>query len=201
MKKIFFNPDSSTSSGRRTLFLHGFPAVRSQQNRFYAELVSQRLNRETTVLLYDGLGFSDGVFSFSKTLAAVEETFLEFVKQADAAKEKIDLVGHSWGGFMSLNLASKYASSISRLVLMSPLLKFGEATRSRDAFEQTAKANPQLVLGDHATLGNDFVEVGAKIPIEKLIHSIPASLDITLLQAKDDSITPPDVVESLLSSF
>jgi len=179
-----------------TISLHGFPAVRSQQNRFYADLVAKDLSRDCTVLLYDGLGFSPGVFSFKETLKEVDAYFSKFELAKD---EKVDLLGHSWGGFLSLYLTSRYPERIGRLVLMSPLLEFGQAAQSRVELEKTAASNPQLKLADK--LAEDFEWVGRTHPTAPMIQAIPESVKVTFLQAQSDQITPAQIAQAMLKNF
>jgi pimeloyl-ACP methyl ester carboxylesterase len=197
MKSVIFNAPR-IPAGKRTLFLHGFPAVRSKQNRYYAEMTAQTLNRECTVLLYDGLGFAPGVFSFDATLANVENFFESYLTQTSDA---VDIVGHSWGGFMALKLAGQFGARIKNLVLMSPLLYFAEVSRSQASFNETAAANPHLSLGDLVGLATDFAKVGQQNPANELIQTISPKINITYLQAKVDALTPPEYAHSAQAFF
>ena len=185
-------------SGTYTLFLHGFPSIRSRQNRDIAEVTARETGGRADVLLYDGLGFSPGVFSFERCLSDVRQ----FVKSlVGSGLEKIDLVGHSWGGFLSLVLAKEHPSLIRRLVLMSPLLSFATAEQARPSFEETFANNPSIRLGNIGKLALEFQKIGEMYPMRKLLPLFPDSIDALFLQAKDDLVTPASVAQSNLALF
>lgn len=183
--------------GRLTVFLHGFPGIRSRQNRDIAEQTAQTTGRRCIVPLYSGLGFSNGEFSFESCRSQVHEYVAELIKQ----NGQIDLVGHSWGGYLSLGLAAKHGSRIGRLVLMSPLLNFFDAKVAMDSFSETAKNNPQLNLGNVQERANEFVDVGTKTPASSLAAKIDPKTRVTILQAEGDPVTPAEHSKTLLEHF
>lgn len=182
-----------------TVFLHGFPAVRSKQNREIAEIVARETGRPVELLLYSGLGFAAGVFSFRKTLHEVGEYFDGLF--ASGRAEKVDLVGHSWGGFLALVLASRNPARVRRVVLMSPLLKFAGESDAARGFDGVARDNPVLRLGNTSELAADFAEVGKSHPTEELIRRLPASVEVLFLQAKEDELTPLAYAEAARAFF
>lgn len=167
------------------LFLHGFPGVRSKQNRDIAEKVAEILGRRAIVLLYEGLGQAPGEFSFERCLRDVENEFTSI-----AGAGAIDLVGHSWGGFQAIRLSGVHPSKVRRLVLMSPLLRFFEQGVCESSFADTARENPTLNLGDVRERAREFVAIGTAHPYRELVAKIPPHVPTTILQAADDPITP-----------
>ncbi|MES2963399.1 MAG: alpha/beta fold hydrolase [Bdellovibrionota bacterium] len=182
MKRLEFGPNGTPP----VLFLHGFPGVRSKQNREIAEKVAGLLGRRAIVLLYEGLGQAAGEFSFERCLVDVEAEF----KAITSKSAPIDLVGHSWGGFQAIRLAGLYGSDVRRLVLMSPLLKFFDQAVCERSFADTARDNPSLKLGDVVERAREFVEIGTSHPRGDLLAKIPIHVETTILQAADDQITP-----------
>jgi esterase/lipase len=181
-----------------TLFLHGFPSIRSRQNRDIAEATARETGGRADVLLYDGLGFSPGVFSFERCLSDVRA----FVKNmVESGVEKFDLVGHSWGGFLSLVLASEFRKHVRRMVLMSPLLSFTTAEHARPWFEETFEDNPHIRLGNIGQLATEFERLGKKYPLQNLLSKFPETVDALFLQAENDDVTPSSIAKSSLAFF
>lgn len=180
-----------------TVFLHGFPGVRSKQNRDIAESVAKTTGRLCYVPLYPGLGFSEGEFSFR----ACQKIVAEFVAEMLKRHGQIDLVGHSWGGYQSLALAAAHGQKIGHVVLMSPLLHFFDARVAGDSFAETASNNPQLQLGNTEELAKEFVGVGTSTLATDLAKQIDPLTKVTILQAKTDDVTPASHAEALLSRF
>lgn len=183
MKRLEFGPEGTVP----ILFLHGFPGIRSRQNRDIAEKVSSLTNRRAIVLLYEGLGQAAGEFSFQRCLEDVEK---EFVAIAKAAKGPIDLVGHSWGGFQAIRLAGLHGDRVRRLVLMSPLLRFFPLEICEKSFADTARDFPETNLGRIEDRAKEFVAIGGAHPFTDQLAKIPSHVETTLLQASDDQITP-----------
>lgn len=190
----------SPHQSRRTVFLHGYPGVRSRQNRDLAEGVAKDVGRESHVLLYAGLTQAPGEFSFQTCLEDVHAYVADLVRRFG----QIDLVGHSWGGFLALTLVEKFESSIGKLALLSPLLQFPELaiqTGIQAHFKKMAIENPSLVLGDLSERANEFTHLGKAKPIDELIRSLPAQLRILFLQARVDPITPTEIAEKKRALF
>ena len=183
-----FVPVNEASAHPQILFLHGFPGVRSRQNRDIAEKVSSLLMRATVVALYNGLGQSPGEFSFQVCLQEVEALFL---KLSNAGP--IDLVGHSWGGFQAIRLAALYPARVRKLVLLSPLLKFFPLDVCVRSFAETARDNPSLNLGNTEARAQEFCTIGRDVSVMTLIPQIPTRISVLVLQASDDLVTPGSV--------
>ncbi|MEK7358149.1 MAG: alpha/beta hydrolase [Bdellovibrionota bacterium] len=186
MTRLEFGPSNTTP----ILFLHGFPGVRSRQNRDIAERVSSFTGRRSIVFLYDGLGQAPGEFSFDRCMADVEKAFVEISSQSRAP---IDLVGHSWGGFMAIRLTGHHGEKVRRLVLMSPLLRFFDQATCEKSFAETARDNSALNLGDLTVRAREFVAIGAANPYREILSKIPVHVETTILQAADDQVTPGSV--------
>lgn len=201
MEILAFGPqaEKQDNTGPLTVFMHGFPAIRSRQNRDLAEKVAELRGAPVQLLLYSGLGHAPGVFSFERTLEDVRGFFTELAKEQ--AGRKIDLVGHSWGGFLSLQMIKEFPHLVRRLVLMSPLLGFGEAEAVRSSFENTRDQNPKLSLEPSAKLAEEFSRIGERYPTQESVAAVPESIDVLFLQAKNDDITPTPVALKRIPLF
>src|SRR6478672_9105527 len=117
-KYLQFIDYGDSSAPLKVVSLHGFPSVRSKQNRELAQGIADALNCRVRVILYPGLS-SDGLFSFSKTIDALLAEFPSLIEP----ENKINLLGHSFGGFAAILLAATYPKLIKKMVLLSPLLR------------------------------------------------------------------------------
>ena len=180
-------PKSLMAEQALTISLHGFPGVKSKQNRDIAEILVEKTGRPVDVLLYRGLGLDEGEFSFEECLGHVRA---HCAKRLAEGWEKLDLVGHSWGGFLSLVVASELGTQIDHLVLMSPLLKFAAVGQAAPFFEEKARENPTLGIQNHRRLAREFDTLSMRFSTDELIAKIPASVKVLFLQARGDETTP-----------
>lgn len=181
---------TGSANGRLIVFLHGFPSVRSKQNREIAAAVSKETGRPTELLLYSGLGHASGKFTFSGCLAEVSGYFENLF---NGPVKHVDLVGHSWGGYLALTMASRYPDRVRKLVLMSPLLWFASEERVVGGFAESREENPQIDFGDLDSLARDFCRIGRAHPSETLIAGVSPATEVLFLQARIDPITPADI--------
>lgn len=185
--------------GPLTLVLHGFPGIRSKQNREIAETIASRTAAPVRLVLYAGLGHAPGVFSFQTCVEQVRSYFADLIQES--ATRPVNLVGHSWGGFLSLVLAREFPEHVRRVALMSPLLQFFDETTMAGALQEYQKQYSFLRLEEPSSLAREFVQVGKALAPENLIRALSDSIEILFLQASDDPITPPSVAESHLPFF
>jgi pimeloyl-ACP methyl ester carboxylesterase len=183
--------------GRATLFLHGFPGVRSKQNRDLAERVAARTSRKCFLPLYAGLGHSEGEFSFLKCRTEVRALAHELVTTYGS----IDLVGHSWGGYLALGLASDHQDAIGSLVLMSPLIYFFTLDLVKQAFRLTQANNPELVLGPTDDLAKEFDMLGTSDRADDFARAISSDTKVSIFQAATDDTTPASYAQNLVNLF
>lgn len=180
------------------VFLHGFPSIRSKQNREIAAAVNAELGWPTDLLLYSGLGCAPGEFTFSGCVDEVGDYFAKLLRERD---RKIDLIGHSWGGFVSLLMASRYPERVRRLVLMSPLLWFASEAEVYGGFTELTKEHADLNLGNTSDLVRDFCLIGEKYPTASLIKGLSPATEVLFLQAKVDPLTPAEIAIKMKDLF
>ncbi len=195
-------PSASSASDANdsvvTLFLHGFPAIRSKQNRAIAEVVARLTNQPADVLLYAGLGQAPGVFSFSRTVSDVDA----YVRSLLGGKPsvRLNLVGHSFGGFLALRLAGLFPKQIRKMVLMSPLVKVRTGDPVR-AWLASYASNPELCLGNLDELYEGYSRLATEISTEKLAALVDGSVETLILQADKDNLTPPSDSKEIAKFF
>jgi pimeloyl-ACP methyl ester carboxylesterase len=107
---------------KTVLMLHGFPAESFTDSRFEKNLdIAQALNNdgyEVFLIHYEGLGANkDGIFSFT---SSIKES-ITILEEISSIRNKVCLIGHSWGGFIALVLNHLFKEKIDKTILMSPL--------------------------------------------------------------------------------
>lgn len=194
-RTVVLRVGSAYRSDLAILFLHGFPGKIGNRNLDLAEAVFAATGANVFLPHYRGLGFSDGLFSFTQS---VTDT-LNIAEDLLIGKKfkKIFLVGHSWGGFVALNLLAKQPLLFSHTVLLSPLFAIPERSRLE-------KLAPTL-LNDHreilssksdAALVAEFEEVRAKFkPLDNLSGKTRETC--TILQALHDLEIPASINQKL----
>ncbi len=175
------------------LFLHGYPADEGSKNLDIAESLGG-LPFDVYLIHYRGLGESYGKFSFLQSLEDVRN----IIQKLDSfGYNTIHIVGHSWGGYLTL-MNEDLWSSDSKIVLMSPFLSLpdGEALSAlaHSVFTETKRhlkySHVSDMIRDLEQLRSaggtfsDFVRVGCR-----------RSKQITILQAKNDIETPAHIAE------
>lgn len=191
------------SSTLKVISLHGFPSVRSKQNREIAQGIADELQCRVRVVLYPGLSCS-GLFSFKKTIEAMVTQFPELTADEGKVSQKIDLLGHSFGGFAALLLAAEYPQLVRRMVLLSPLLKFSPSASDVSAFFRnilSTNSNASLNTLTPDELGQEFHDLSKIYQTEKSIERLDPKLKVKLMQARGDTVTPTAIAEEFRRHF
>lgn len=196
-----FDPPAALNNGALSsiVFLHGFPGHRSRQNRDLAKGMAEGMGENVDVLLYAGLGCAPGLFSFTRCFAEVESYLLNLEKALEG--QKVILVGHSWGGFLALAMARRFADRVDQVLLLSPLLRFLPEADAVKWFESYRAENPDLDFGDSALLARDWREFYSRQDIPEIIRSLHLSTQVSIIQARQDEVTPAHLAESMLAVF
>lgn len=114
--------------GRPLLFVHGLGCAGSCDYPAVARAPALRDRRAILVDLL-GSGFSDRPTDFTYTVRAHAEVLVEVLEQL--AIDAFDLFGHSMGGAIALELATRVGPRVAHLVLSEPNLDPGGGTFSR----------------------------------------------------------------------
>lgn len=182
----------------RVLFFPGFPGIRSRQNREIAQGVADLAGLRCDVALYDGLGHAPGQFSFESCLADVLNSMKEL---RQSGLQDVFLVGHSWGGYLSLAISSENHGWVRGLVLMSPLLHMLPSDVTVPYFEDHQRTNPEISTVPARELGREFERLQDTRPSGSFIRKLARDLPVLFLQSKDDTITPAKYALEAKSDF
>ena len=113
--KIYYQ---SYGSGTPVIVVHGGPGL----DHTYLLPQLADLSDEHKLIFYDQRGSG-------KSEAVVDSTTItldNFVEDLEALRrelkiEKVNLLGHSWGGFLAMNYALKYPDNIDKIILISTI--------------------------------------------------------------------------------
>ena len=184
----------------RSIFLHGLPGVRSKQNLEIAEAAARRTGATTQVLMYSGLGHAQGEFNFLQCVRDVEYVYTQVVE--DPKVTEIQLVGHSWGGYLAIRLAKMDSTKLRKIILMSPLVAFpSDPNAVAAAIGNYAKEYPHLTLGNPQVRASEMMSIRSESSIHEWIGKIPETVEVLFLQATGDQITPLKAAEEALRHF
>lgn len=197
MKTLTY-PNDQACGSHEVVSLHGLPGVRSRQNRLIAERIAALTQKPTHVLFYRGLGEAPGVFSCAGSVLDVR---LFFEERFASGVTTVDLIGHSFGGFLSLLVGHLYPNRVRRIVLLSPLVQFFEPDLSARFFQDLKSNYPHFGWDEGVNLAQEFHRLGEQYPPIRLIQSLSRNLEVLYLQAKDDDITPVFAAEEARRFF
>jgi pimeloyl-ACP methyl ester carboxylesterase len=123
--------DGRSIRAEAVIILHGFPSY-SSKNDDIAATIAEKSGLTVYTPHFRGLGLSPGLFSFSNSM--VDAT--EFCNQLETTRQvKIHLIGHSYGGAVSL-LISNRIPSLASVTLVNPLLRIPNQTEVKSIVQQ-----------------------------------------------------------------
>lgn len=165
------------------LVIHGFPSW-SSKNYDIAEHLCL-MGYEIFIPHHKGLGLSKGNFSFKKSISDVKKLIL-LIKQEKPGL-RISLLGHSWGGFISLYL-NQYVEEY--LILLAPLLDVPNSTKMNYFLNYFFENHPLETSGyNKKTLKKEFLVLKNNFHLEKFIQHIK-NRKFLLLHGHEDDIIP-----------
>lgn len=159
---LVYRPVKEDKSKGVVVLLHGFPGWVTK-NYDLAELLTLE-GYICYVPHYPGLGLSvdEGPFDFLDCISSIE-SFYDFVslKHKDC---DINLIGHSWGGYLALRLAERCTG---KMIILAPLAVFPR----NKVLENTIKgllseAREDCSQYDYATLLKSFQRLASDIDYE-----------------------------------
>lgn len=169
--------------------LHGFPGWVSK-NYDVAEVLVQE-GYKVYLPHHRGLGQSKGNFRFQQNIIATKQLLSEI--QQSNPEHSLSLLGHSWGGYLTLRLRSFITD---RMILLAPLAKFPTDERRYMLVKSLYNKN-QSDLGEYTieSLEQEFEKLAADLDINSLKErsTTPRSL---LIYGTNDDVIPPDLIES-----
>lgn len=135
--------------GKKLVFLHGAGGVRTWGPAF--RMWSERY--ELIVPDHPGFGLSDNP-SRIRTVGDVAMFYLDFFDQLAAEGEKFHLIGHSLGGWIAAELATRNCSRVQSLSLIAPAGLASPDAESGDVFIW----NDEELLA-HSFHNEEFIEL------------------------------------------
>jgi proline iminopeptidase len=117
-----------SGNGKPLILLAGGPGL----NAIYLDSIVVHLSSKYRCIVLDQRGTGKSTIA---TLDAQAVTIKNYVSDLEALRkhlkqEKLTLVGHSWGGMLSLHYVATYPNRVERLVLLNP----GGPTRKFQAY-------------------------------------------------------------------
>ena len=146
------------------LFLHGGPGSAAMR---YGDSFTSALQKKFVVVQWDqraaGKTARHNASPQPLTVALFESDVLEMVNylQKRFAKEKIYIMGHSWGGFLGLSLATKHPEVIAAYIAISPMVFQNESER------ETLEILKTKAITDHNQTAIDEL-ARVSIPFKKI---------------------------------
>jgi esterase/lipase len=183
------------TSNEAIFIFHGFPSQKNR-NKDIAFALSKATKHTVIVHHYEGLGESLGSYTFWKSLKNAEKFVGHHLKQGKY--KKIHFVGHSWGGFISLNLLRKYPSVTKSLFLLSPFNQIPENKSLDQLVEALFKEYPHCFYQTNkAKVKKDFQQVEKKYDLKEFLKKFIPAQRIQILQAKKDLAVPESTTKQL----
>jgi pimeloyl-ACP methyl ester carboxylesterase len=190
----------SSDSKKCFVFFHGFPGE-GVRNEDLAEAISKHTDATCFVIHFGGLGNGRGEFGFRRS---VEQSIacVDSIVASDKF-ESFSLYGHSWGGLVAINVASKIESKIDKLILASPYCVLPPKAMVRKILAGYVAESPALAHVFSIEEGVDDLDfIDQHFNPKKALLQIELKPGSTLfLQAKDDDEVPTAVSRAFLPNF
>jgi alpha-beta hydrolase superfamily lysophospholipase len=162
--------------------IHGFPSW-SSKNYDIAEHLCL-MGYEVFVPHHKGLGLSKGDFSFKRSITDVKKLISLIKKEKPTLK--ISLLGHSWGGFVSLHL-HQYVEE--HLILLAPLLEVPGSSQLKQFINYFFSNHPvETKKYNRLSLKKEFVELQKNFILENFIKNLKERKFLILHGTEDDLI-------------
>jgi esterase/lipase len=174
---------------------HGFPSQKNR-NKDIAYALSKSTNHTIIVHHYQGLGESLGEFTFFESLDNAEKFIKHHLKLGKY--KKIHFVGHSWGGFISLNMLRKFPIIVDKIFLLSPFNQVPENKNLTILVDALFHEYPHCFFKTtKAKVKKDFMNVEKKYDLIKFLKTYTSTQKIKILQAKNDLAVPESTTRHL----
>lgn len=170
------------------VFLHGFPG-QFTKNEDLAVSIASNVKADCYTPHFTGIGLSPGEFLFTRCISDARD-FVEAIWMS-GKYTKVNIIAHSWGAFVAIQLLQQLSFPVARLILLAPLTFIPPAELMKEEFEQFIKsqiaighpANLERLIDDHAKIQADFLPA-VKTPD---FQTWPKTL---VIQGKADAVTP-----------
>lgn len=189
-----------TGSKKGFVFFHGFPGE-GVRNEDLAEVISEQTGFTCFVVHFGGLGNGKGKFGFKRSI----EQSLAYIDDLMAHEhfDSLSLYGHSWGGLVAINIASKIKSKIDKLILVSPYSMLPPKVMVRKILTgfviDTPSLEPVFSI-DEGVQDLDFIDHNFN-PKKAILQTQLKPGSTLFLQAKEDEEVPAAISRAFLQSF
>jgi pimeloyl-ACP methyl ester carboxylesterase len=183
------------------LMLHGFPAepVKDPATDKNIDLAFQlnEVGHEVLLIHYNGLGLNrDGSFLFSSSISDSISAASSMLERSP----KINLIGHSWGGYVSIILKNKFKHRINRTILLSPFVFLPDELTLKNVLRQLCLDVPYVLKGNKTSddLTDDLIR--SDIDYFKYKEEIIKELiNTSIYHAIDDNEVPVESSQRICS--
>ena len=181
--------------------LHGFPGFNSKKMLTTISGVLKSLpHSHSEVIHYPGLHNTDAQFGFSRSIEAVYQHIQHSISQDPP--DKIFLIGHSWGGFVSLAVAKKLNLPSVQVILLAPFTHLASADQPTRLLSEVHKMYPeQFPENALPELINELRDLVIGMDFQNDTHVWLTEKQLTLILAKQDSVFTPAHLDEFLAQF
>lgn len=191
-----FNYVYDQNSSEGIFIFHGFPSQKNR-NKDLAHFLSQTTSTSIFVHHYEGIGESLGKFYFENSLTTAMR-YVEHIRKEFGLK-RIHFLGHSWGGFVSLNLLPIFANDLGSVVLYSPFTQIPDGKGIDDLADGLMTEYPHMFFHrTHAEVCAEFKAIQNNFPYVPSLAKTKWQKPTLVLQAKNDLLTPEEKTKSVL---
>jgi esterase/lipase len=190
--------DGIKDPAEAVVLFHGFPSY-SSKNEDLASGIASESGITTYTPHFRGLGMSPGAFSFRDTLV----DSAEFCEQlTNKGVTKLHLVGHSYGGAVSLLVSSRF-NSLASITLLNPLLKIPNSSVVNSIIQQfVVEERSRGNSYDPAALISDMEEIISEYdPISTVKTLIERSISVSCVTSSADLNLDQSALENWLQDL
>lgn len=192
-----FNYTYDQHSADGIFIFHGFPSQKNR-NKDLAHFLFESTKASIFVHHYEGIGESLGKFYFEKSLVAAKN-YVDHIKKEFKLK-RIHFLGHSWGGFISLNLLSAFAHDLCSLVLYSPFTQIPTNKGIDELAANLMKEYPNMFFHrTHSNVCAEFKFLQDNYNYPDALRQLHWQRPTLILQAQNDPLTPEEKTRTVLS--
>lgn len=191
-----FNYAYDQKSTDGIFIFHGFPSQKNR-NKDLAAFLSDNTKASIFVHHYEGVGESLGKFSFTRSI----ETAFHYVEKIrnEFHLQRLHFLGHSWGGFVSLNLLSHFSRDLASLVLYSPFTQIPIDKGIDELAYNLMKEYPHFFFHrNHADVSTEFKIIQQRFTYMNALQEQHWQRPTLVLQAKNDLATPEAQTKAVL---
>ncbi len=182
----YLKPVQGVDSYKAVLLLHGFPGW-GNKNFDVAERLAL-VGYHCFLPHYVGLGHSSGVFTFEESLNSITRLIDNI--QNRLGFSQISCVGHSWGGFVALNIADRITQ---KLLWLSPLVILPEKEKLQMIIADLFAAHPvDCAAYSPTTLYDTFKSLAATVDYPKVVKHL-SNIEVRIIHGLRDTVLPIDL--------